>query len=95
MVKRFSGWRANKTAKHNSHPYLPQHTNWLKVPNHGYSQWQGREELFERERATDPEFELWKSFSPPNLPPLPNEFRNSAVDTSIGRLRSDHFTSKL
>jgi hypothetical protein len=52
---------------------------------------------FERERATYPEFELWKSFSPHNLPPFPNEFRNSAVDTSIvsGRLRSDHFISKL
>jgi bifunctional non-homologous end joining protein LigD len=46
-------------AKHNSHPYLPEHANWLKIRNRGYSQWVGREQLFERERATDPEFELW------------------------------------
>jgi hypothetical protein len=46
-------------AKHNSQPYLPEHANWLKIRNRDYSQWRGREELFERERATDPEFELW------------------------------------
>ena len=46
-------------AKHNSHPYLPQHTNWLKIRNHGYSQWAGREELFERERGSDPDWRVW------------------------------------
>ena len=38
-------------AKHASHPYLPEHANWLKIRNRKYWQWVGREELFERERA--------------------------------------------
>ena len=46
-------------AKHNSQPYLPEHANWLKIRNREYSQWAGHEKLFERERATDPEFVLW------------------------------------
>lgn len=28
-------------AKHNSHPYLPEHANWLKIRNREYSQWAG------------------------------------------------------
>jgi bifunctional non-homologous end joining protein LigD len=46
-------------AKRRADPYLPEHAAWLKIRNHDYSQWVGREELFERERAADPEFELW------------------------------------
>src|ERR1700682_303822 len=34
-------------------PYLPERVNWLKVRNHNYSQWVGRQELFERERGGD------------------------------------------
>jgi len=45
-------------AKCKSDPYLPEHTRWLKS-NHGYSQWVGREELFERERGSDPDFAVW------------------------------------
>jgi hypothetical protein len=32
---------------------------WLKIRNQGYSQWVGREELFERERGSDPDFHVW------------------------------------
>jgi len=46
-------------AKHNSQPYLPEHANWLKIRNREYSQWAGREELFERERGSDPDFRVW------------------------------------
>ena len=44
-------------AKRKSDPYLPEHASWLKIRNHDYSQWVGREELFERER--DPDFQVW------------------------------------
>jgi len=47
-------------AKRNSEPYLPEHANWLKIRNSNYSQWIGREELFERERGTDPDFRVWQ-----------------------------------
>jgi hypothetical protein len=41
-------------------PYLPdQPTSWLKIRNRGYSQWVGREELFEREQGGDPDFRGW------------------------------------
>jgi ATP-dependent DNA ligase len=41
-------------AKHKHGPYLPEgQTTWFKVRNRGYSQWAGREELFERERNPD------------------------------------------
>ena len=40
-------------------PYLPEHAQWLKVRNHSYSKWVGREELFEHERASDPDFRVW------------------------------------
>ena len=46
-------------AKRESDPYLPQQANWLKIRNQNYSQWIGREELFERERGSDPEFQIW------------------------------------
>jgi hypothetical protein len=42
-------------AKRKSDPYLPEHANWLKIRNSNYSQWAGREELFERERQHDPD----------------------------------------
>jgi bifunctional non-homologous end joining protein LigD len=46
-------------AKRQGDPYLPEHASWLKIRNHDYSQWQGREELFERERESDPDVRLW------------------------------------
>jgi len=46
-------------AKRKSDPYLPDHASWLKIRNQSYSQWQGREELFERERGSDPDFHVW------------------------------------
>jgi ATP dependent DNA ligase domain len=46
-------------AKRKSDPYLREHTNWLKIRNQNYSQWIGREELFERERGSDPDFQVW------------------------------------
>jgi hypothetical protein len=46
-------------AKRKSEPYLPQHASWLKIRNQDYSQWAGREELFERERGGDPDFQVW------------------------------------
>jgi bifunctional non-homologous end joining protein LigD len=43
-------------------PYLLDGSvRWYKVRNRQYSQWVGREELFERERETDPEFAIWNS----------------------------------
>jgi bifunctional non-homologous end joining protein LigD len=48
-------------AKRNSEPYLPEYANWLKIRNTEYSQWAGREELFERERGSDPDFRVWHS----------------------------------
>jgi ATP-dependent DNA ligase len=39
-------------AKHRFSPYIPDsQPGWLKIRNTDYSQWVGREELFERERA--------------------------------------------
>jgi bifunctional non-homologous end joining protein LigD len=46
-------------AKRKGDPYLPDHATWLKIRNPNYSQWVGREELFERERKGDPEFVAW------------------------------------
>ncbi len=38
-------------AKHKYSPYVPdREPTWLKIRNRSYSQWVGREELFERER---------------------------------------------
>lgn len=45
-------------AKRKSDPYLTDHATWLKIRNHDYSQWVGREELFERERESD-DFQAW------------------------------------
>ena len=43
-------------AKHSSGPYTTetQRTTWFKIKNRGYSQMEGREKLFERERHTEP-----------------------------------------
>ena len=41
-------------------PYLlAQPSSWVKIRNRGYSQWVGREELFDRERGGDPDFREW------------------------------------
>lgn len=46
-------------AKRKLDPYLPAHAQWIKIRNQAYSQWVGREELFERERGSDPDFRVW------------------------------------
>jgi hypothetical protein len=46
-------------AKRKSDPYLPEHATWLKIRNQNYSQWIGREGLFEREREHNPDVRLW------------------------------------
>jgi bifunctional non-homologous end joining protein LigD len=48
-------------AKHRYAPYLPdQEPTWLKIRNRSYSQWVGREELFEREREREPDLPNWE-----------------------------------
>jgi ATP-dependent DNA ligase len=41
-------------AKHNFGPYMAEQTTWFKIKNPSYSQMNGREELFERERHREP-----------------------------------------
>jgi len=43
-------------AKHRHSPYMweEQYLHWIKVRNPSYSQWEGRHELFERERRSEP-----------------------------------------
>ena len=43
-------------AKHGHGPYVtePQQTTWFKIRNRNYSQMEGREKLFERERHKEP-----------------------------------------
>jgi hypothetical protein len=49
-------------AKWKRAPYVQQKPpSWLKIRNRNYSQWVGREELFERERERDPDFAGWDS----------------------------------
>ena len=48
-------------AKRKGDPYLPDQTTWLKIRNTAYSQWVGREELFERERSIDPNWHYWNA----------------------------------
>jgi bifunctional non-homologous end joining protein LigD len=48
-------------AKRKGHPYLPDHATWLKIRNPNYSQWVGREELFEPERSSHPQHAAWNS----------------------------------
>lgn len=45
-------------AKRKFDPYLPD-TSWYKIRNRDYSQWVGREELFERDRKGDPDIMVW------------------------------------
>jgi len=46
-------------AKRKFDPHLPDQASWLKIRNLNYSQWEGREELFDRERESDPDLSLW------------------------------------
>lgn len=47
-------------AKRKYDPYLLDGSAaWVKIRNREYSQWTGREELFERDRSADPEWEMW------------------------------------
>ena len=46
-------------AKRKFDPYIEKQAGWLKIRNTSYSQWDGREDLFERERESDPDFSLW------------------------------------
>jgi bifunctional non-homologous end joining protein LigD len=46
-------------AKRKGDPYLPEHAEWVKIRNQSYSQWVGREELFERERNQELSFSEW------------------------------------
>jgi ATP-dependent DNA ligase len=41
-------------AKHSLAPYTMERTTWFKIKNPKYSQMEGREELFERERHREP-----------------------------------------
>lgn len=40
-------------------PAVPDQTSWFKIRNQHYSQWVGREELFELERSRYPDDQLW------------------------------------
>jgi len=67
-------------AKRKSDPYLPEHAQSLKIRNREYSQWAGREELFERERSTGIEVarrsvEPWFDCDPANVRPLQHAAR--------------------
>jgi bifunctional non-homologous end joining protein LigD len=46
-------------AKRKFDPYIENQASWLKIRNTSYSQWEGRQELFERERESDPDFQVW------------------------------------
>lgn len=49
-------------AKHKHSPYgQEQKTTWFKIRNRDYSQWVGREELFERERHQEAVVAGWES----------------------------------
>jgi ATP-dependent DNA ligase len=41
-------------AKHSLAPYTMERKTWFKIKNSKYSQMEGREELFERERHREP-----------------------------------------
>ncbi len=46
-------------AKRKFDPYIENQASWLKIRNAAYTQWEGREELFERERESDSDFSVW------------------------------------
>jgi bifunctional non-homologous end joining protein LigD len=50
-------------AKHRLASYVPEQepSSWVKIRNREYSQWVGREELFERERERNPDVLGWDS----------------------------------
>jgi bifunctional non-homologous end joining protein LigD len=49
-------------AKRRHAPYLlSEEPSWLKIRNCEYSQWVDGEELFERERASNPDLSMWAS----------------------------------
>jgi hypothetical protein len=48
-------------AKRKFDPYLQDHARWLKIRNPEYSQCAGREKLFEQERQSDPDLNVWNS----------------------------------
>lgn len=48
-------------AKQKFDPYLQNNAKWYKIRNRHYSQWVGREKLFERERSTDPNWHYWNA----------------------------------
>jgi hypothetical protein len=39
---------------------LVEHATWLKIRNLGYSQWAGRQQLFEKERKTELGWHVWE-----------------------------------
>ena len=45
-------------AKRRSDPYLLEHANWLKIRSQNYSHWVGRDELFARERGSEPDLRV-------------------------------------
>lgn len=47
-------------AKRKSDQYLPAHAAWFKIRNRSYTQWVGREDLFERERQSEPDLRVWE-----------------------------------
>jgi hypothetical protein len=48
-------------AKRQFDPYLLDGSaSWFKIKNSNYSQWAGREELFDRERSSDPDDWGWE-----------------------------------
>jgi hypothetical protein len=46
-------------AKRKLDSYSPENSGWLKIRNSQYSQWTNREDLFERERESEPSFAHW------------------------------------
>ena len=46
-------------AKRKLDPYSSESSGWLKIRNTSYSQWIDRQELFERERESEPNFDHW------------------------------------
>lgn len=46
-------------AKRKYDPYIAGQAQWVKIRNTAYSQWTGRQKLFEREREIDPDIYLW------------------------------------
>jgi bifunctional non-homologous end joining protein LigD len=48
-------------AKRKFDPYLLDNAKWHKIRNRNYSQWIGREKLFEWERASDPDWHSWNA----------------------------------